>query len=395
MDASGPFEMSTAAEAAASSLGASLGLSDPSLDEGKMEGQAIAALQLGTKKRPKVTHSLLFEDDRGLKKMLRTFPQIKFQGKGREYEDVTLLLRHYKKFFAELHPYGEHFEDLVLKTRQVLEDKEKDDDGTISDPRERLHAFRFQYKNTPTEDMSAPKGGAQLSDEARARIDANRKLALERKAAKNATAGGAPAAPAAVEEEIDMDEMFRNAEADSKAMPQNTSQGPPHGGFDDEDDDPFGFGGGFDDDAPPPSARPASQSQAAPSAFDEDEDVFGFGGGFDDADSSFGRSTRTFAALAAPAPKAAPVPVPAAPAAKPVDPEVARRIAENRAKALERKAAAAAAEEKADAAAMATLRQQKLSATAPEEEAAGSAPMVDDEEEDGGFDFGCSGFDDP
>jgi len=50
MDASGPFEMSTAAEAAASSLGASLGLSDPSLDEGKMEGQAIAALQLGTKK---------------------------------------------------------------------------------------------------------------------------------------------------------------------------------------------------------------------------------------------------------------------------------------------------------------------------------------------------------
>merc|ERR1719271_2221828 len=183
MDVSPPNATSatTAAEAAAaaSSLGVSLGLSDPSLDEGKKEGMAIAALQVGRAKRPKMTHSLFFEDDRGLKKILSTFPDIKRRGKGREYEDVSLLLAHYKKWFQELYPYGEHFEDLVLKSRQVLEDKEKENDGTVSDPRERLHAFRFQYKNASA--APAASRATQVTEEARARIEANRKAALERK----------------------------------------------------------------------------------------------------------------------------------------------------------------------------------------------------------------------
>jgi len=287
------------AHAAASTLGASLGLMDPSLDEGKRAGAAIATLTAGpASKRPKMNHHLFYEDERGLKKMLRTFPSIKVLGKGHEYQDLSLLLRHYKKWFEELHPYGDHFEDLVWKARQVLEDKEKEEDGVMSDPREKLHAFRFAYKSAKPEDgRSAPAAaGAQLSDEVRAKIEANRQRALEvkrkREAEKNGAGEGA-SAPAAAPQEVDMEELWQIEEERAEAARRDSaSRGPAP---DDEDEDPFGYGGGLDGDddfggGPPAraaqaanNAKPATQAPPPPAFDDEEEDPFGFGGGgFDD-----------------------------------------------------------------------------------------------------------------
>lgn len=384
----------SASAAAASSLGISLGLSDPmqlDLEDFKTEGAPLAAPDPLKKKR-KVTHATFFEDDKGLKKMLKTFPSIKFRGKGSEYEDVSLLLNHYKKWFQELCPYGDHFEDLVLKARSVLEDKEKEDDGTVSDPRERMHAFRFQYKN----EKEASSAAAKLSDEQRARIEASRQRALELKRQKEQRAldpegksSEASAAPAPAQE-LDMEELW-NLEQENAAAAgrQQTSQGQAPDEF---EDDPFGYGGGFDEEDGGLTAAPrAAASAPVPFFTEEEEDVFGFGGGFDEDD-------------APPAPKMTTAPMPEAPppAAAQVDPEVARRIAENRAKALARKAAAAEAAAAAAAAAEAASEAQTLAPpealpeALPEAASAapGSAPAFAEEENPFGDDcFG--GFDDP
>lgn len=330
LPAPGPPPAMARAEASATSLGDALGLTT-SLDDFKKAGVQISDLQekRGTKQK-KMTHSLFFEDDRGLKKMLRTFPKIKFRGKGREYEDLCLLVSHYKRWFQELYPERqEMIEDIVWKARHVLDEKEKEDDGTISDPRERLHAFRFQYKNSKEEEE--PAKGAPLSEEARARIEANRQKALEKKRQREA-GQATEAAP----EELDMDELWRMEEELAGGRPE---QAP--GGNDEED--PFGFGGGFDDfdDGGGGGGEVGSAStRPPPPAFEEEEDVFGFGFDMDD-------DGPPPAAKSAPAPAAAP-PAAAGPAAAPsggggLDPEVARRIAEAKAKALARKAALTAA----------------------------------------------------
>jgi hypothetical protein len=357
----------------ASSLSARLGLSDPTLDEGKKEGAGIELLQAAAKKRPKMTHGLFFEDDKGLKKMLRTFPSIKFRGKGREYEDVTLLLQHYKRWFDDLYPYGEHFEDLVWKARQVLQDKEKDDEGVISDPRERLHAFRFQYKNAAT--------GAHLSEEVRARIEANRKRALELKRQKEGGSGAGAAQP----QELDMDELWR-MEQEHAAASKSQAQGATGFAVDDEEEDPFGYGGAFDMDE---SVGASKTSKPAAFAFEEEEDVFGYGGGFDDE----------------PDRPQAPPKAPQAPSKTPD--EMAKAIAENRAKALERKAAMAAdksssavtvpteelaADSKADESTAAPVSAQDPADMHEGTEAENTWTGMDDE--DDVFDFGGAGFDD-
>jgi len=220
-----------------SSMDVRLGLSDPLLTDLKREGKTIAELQQGPKKRPKLTHKLIFEDDKGLDKMLKTFPKIKLKGKGQEYEDLSLLLQHYRKWFQELYPYGEHFEDIVMKARQVLQDKEKDDDGHVSDPREMLHTFRLQYKSAAARDS-----GANLSDDQKARIEANRARALEVKRKKEAEAGQAG-------QEMDMEEIWRMEEEYAAASKPQPS-GPPAFGAFDEDEDVFGYGGFDEDDGP-------------------------------------------------------------------------------------------------------------------------------------------------
>lgn len=295
----------------------SFGLLDTDLDDIKDQAAAAYAGEGARAKKPKVTHALFFDEDKGFKKILKTFPKIKFHGKGKEADDLRLLLKHYEKWFKELYPHGDHFEDLVWKARSVLNEKEKDGDGITSDPKERLHMLRFQYKNSVDslasvgDDLSEATGtGGLVSDAARQRIEANKKRAMdlrEKKRQENGSPSGAAGVP-----EDDMEALWAEAEAGGQV---------PQSAFDDEDD-PFGFG--FDMGGGSGAGTQVAVGSKKPAALDfEDEDPFGFGGGaFNDDD-------------AAPAPRpAVEIAHTSAPA---VDPEVARRIADNREKAMARK----------------------------------------------------------
>merc|ERR1719329_243172 len=198
-----PSSDPAAAGGGVGSLGLQFGLLDEDLDD--IKEQAAAAFEDTRVKKPKVTHALFFDEDKGFKKMIKTFPKIKFQGKGKEVEDLKLLLKHYEKWFKDLHPHGDHFEDLVWKARSVLNEKEKDSDGISSDPKERLHMLRFQYKNSADSLLELgddPSQGPAVSDEARLRIEANKKRAMELKEKKRreAAAGGGAADTAPAEE---------------------------------------------------------------------------------------------------------------------------------------------------------------------------------------------------
>merc|ERR1719298_231777 len=100
---------------------------------------------------------------------------------------------------------------MVWKARSVLMDREISDEGEVSDPRERLHMLRYEYKRAggagtkaAQERMRAEreraeeeaKSGSKISDEARQRMEANRQRALEkqRQRQQEASQGGADAA---------------------------------------------------------------------------------------------------------------------------------------------------------------------------------------------------------
>jgi len=300
-----------------------LGLHDPELDDLKDAAvHELTATTGGRTKRPKLTHGMFFEDDKGLKKILKTFPKVKFNGKGHEFDDLKLLIRNYERWYKEMHPYGDHLEDMVWKTRALLQEKERNEDGIISDPRERLHLLRFEYKNAPKEE--APPGSAKkssasdskgVSEDVKRRIEENRQRALElrraKQAAEQAAAGEQPPGPevAPATQELDMETLWRIEENRARALEMrqrklaaaagsSSSQpapakapapaAPARNPMDDEED-PFGFGGfGMDDeDAMPAPSRPAATA-AAPAAtaidpMDEEDDPFGFGGfGMDD-----------------------------------------------------------------------------------------------------------------
>ncbi|CAJ1413195.1 unnamed protein product [Effrenium voratum] len=57
----------------------------------------------------------------------------------------------YKKWFKELYPFQDDLEDLIWKSRAVLEQKEKTELGVESDPRHQLHLLRYQYKSQKVE----------------------------------------------------------------------------------------------------------------------------------------------------------------------------------------------------------------------------------------------------
>uniref|UniRef100_A0A7S1F4A7 Chromosome segregation in meiosis protein 3 domain-containing protein n=1 Tax=Noctiluca scintillans TaxID=2966 RepID=A0A7S1F4A7_NOCSC len=379
--------------------GFGLGLQDLDLDD--LKAAAISMFQPGaaSKKRRKMTHELFFEDDKGFKNMLETFPKIKFGGKGKEFEDLKLLMRHYSKWFQELYPSGERPEDLAWKARTVLADKEKLDSGDTSDAREQLNVLRFKYKEAETARANAPrvKATSNMSDETRKRIEENRQRALALKRAREQSAKPGAA------EDMDMEAMWEAEMAAAQPAvsaprpatsfddeedpfgfgygieggaptqrPGNTAIAQPASTFMDDEDDVFGLGGGFDDDVdvgqpPPQVSKPQPQMSAkqhtTASTFldEEDDDVFGFGGGMADV-RTVGRSVAGASQVAnLPAPDAPPpvVPPPAAPpqtSPPPVEPaqvpstaaplssasasvlspeEMARRIQENRARALE------------------------------------------------------------
>jgi len=344
------------------SLGLQFGLLDEDLDDIKEQAAAAYAGEDTRVKKPKVTHALFFDEDKGFKKMIKTFPNIKFQGKGKDIDDLKLLMKHYDKWFKDLHPHGDHFEDLVWKARNVLNEKEKDSDGIASDPKERLHMFRFQYKNSVDslaslgENSSQATGaGGEISDEARKRMEANKKRAMELREKKRQSAAGVP--------EDDMEALWAEAEAGGQA---------PRSSFDD-DDDPFGFG--FDmGSGPGGSAASAPAGQRPPARDFEDEDPFGFGGGgFDDDDFAPAPQPKVITPTPTQVESVAPSP--------PMDPDVTRRIAENREKAMARK-------RKREEAAGATVAQSSVSSAAAP---ASSSATVEKKRQFGNG----SGFDDP
>jgi len=289
--------------------GGLLGLGEHELDDLKPQANFLTTQ---VAKKPKLTHRLFFEEERGLKKVLNDFPKLRFKGKGHEFEDLQVLMSHYRRWFKDLYPFEDSFEDLIWKARTCLQAKEKDDSGLESDPREQLHMLRFEYKNSG----AGGTKGLTVSDEAKKRIEENKKRALEIK---------------------------RKRQAEGTAAPESSQAAAPSF-MDLDDEDMFGFGGGIDNQ---------QASGPGPTAMDEDEDVFGFGCGIDD--DFFG---------GAPAPRPAPsaqdeldkhlaaFPSEAAaqPPAKVIDPEVAKKLAANKARALEIKkkkqeeAAAAAAQ---------------------------------------------------
>mmetsp|Transcript_34760 Transcript_34760/g.52355 ORF Transcript_34760/g.52355 Transcript_34760/m.52355 type:complete len:285 (+) Transcript_34760:71-925(+) len=227
------------------------------------------------RKKPKLSHGLFFDNEKGFRELVKTFPKICFRGKGREFDDLNTLLQNYQKWFKELYPYGENFEDLTLKTRNILQEKERDPDGVVSDPKEKLHLFRFAYKHPKEHDEELER---ELRSMARSTtVDSEAKHRTDEFRTTESSAGGtktpAPAkgtAAGATQEDDFMDE------------------------------DVFGFGAfGMDDTGPSQAGKATATTPAAnsasrledeemfgggPTAFDEppDEDVFGFGGGFDD-----------------------------------------------------------------------------------------------------------------
>jgi len=197
-------------------------------------------------------------------------------------------------------------------------DKMRDDDGIMSDPRERLHLLRFEYKNNPhlTEPDAVGRAtvssGVKLSDEARKNIEENRKRALEKRKQRKEQDGTAGAATS-ISEDPDAAAarlLHMEQEAANAARVQQSQQP-----WDFDEEDVFGFEG-FD--SQPVRAKPQAP---APAPFDDEEDVFGFGGGFDEGDHGMH----------------VPPPVPAAKVTSEGDSALARRIAENKAKALAKK----------------------------------------------------------
>lgn len=361
-----------------------LNTNDPELDDLKETGKVVVVG--GAQKRPKLTHNLFFEDERGFKKMQKTFPQIPFQGKGYEFRDLKLLLAHYDHWIKELYPVSDNTEEIVKRSRVLLSENMKGDDGHVSNPRERLHLLRYEYKAAQAlADGAVAKAAEPVPEDVKQRIEANRLRALELKKKREQQSGGAGASS-----DMDADAKRRIEENKARAMEmkklremeelvaemEGVSANPTPAGpganasrvqadtFD-EEDDPFGFGGGFDDGdfgggfAPshaPNKAAAAPKSQApAATFFDEEEDPFGHAHcGFDDEmPSSMGALPQSAAPAA---PPAATMPAPSAamatPAAatgkpSPMDDDAKRRMEENKARAMrlkrQREEAAAAA----------------------------------------------------
>lgn len=236
-----------------------LGAMDPD-EESSVKAEARDLAPEGKNKRRKVDHPLFFENPNGFKHLIKTFPKIRFRGKGSEFDDLDLLLKHYQKWVKNLYPQGQNFEDFIYKARQVLGEKDKDKEGITSDPKRQLHMFRHMYKSSSaslSSSLDLDKDGksfhipsSDLPDDVRQRIEQNRQRALQRKREREGLEQLPEPEPDAFEDMFD-----------------------PMLGVDDEDEDPFGHGGGLgSSDAPQAPAR-------ASAADEEDEDPFGHGGG--------------------------------------------------------------------------------------------------------------------
>eukprot|EP00927_Polykrikos_kofoidii_P042508 TRINITY_DN3650_c0_g1_i2.p1 TRINITY_DN3650_c0_g1~~TRINITY_DN3650_c0_g1_i2.p1 ORF type:complete len:533 (-),score=138.03 TRINITY_DN3650_c0_g1_i2:138-1736(-) len=175
-----------------SSLRGQLGVAeDFDLDDVK-----TAATALREFKRPKLTQDHFFEEESGLKKIVKNFPRIRLKGKGNEFEDLRVLLGHYERFFLDLFPQAGGLEDSAWKARSVLQEK----DAEVH-TKEKLHIFRAVYKKNGgggtiagraavEKEKAAAKLAPTVSEDARKRIEANRQRALEIKRKRDAAAAG-------------------------------------------------------------------------------------------------------------------------------------------------------------------------------------------------------------
>lgn len=233
-------------------------------DEGLLELKAEArpVQPTNVRKKPKLTHDQLFDGETGFMRILNDFPKMKFKGKGHEFDDLSRLIAKYDRWFMDVLPDGGEklLEDNVWKCRALLSEKEKDDSGVISDPRERLHKFRCMYKMRPKPGAAAGPAragpaagtGAPLSDEMQKRIEEKRRQAQERKRKQQEDAVG-----------VGYEEVEEDPFAMGFGFDEEPQQAPPH--FGGEEDDPFGLGFGLDDDDG--SVRPNTTAQAsAPAA---------------------------------------------------------------------------------------------------------------------------------
>eukprot|EP00746_Dinoflagellata_sp_MGD_P005306 gnl/MRDRNA2_/MRDRNA2_110280_c0_seq1.p1 gnl/MRDRNA2_/MRDRNA2_110280_c0~~gnl/MRDRNA2_/MRDRNA2_110280_c0_seq1.p1 ORF type:complete len:275 (+),score=94.69 gnl/MRDRNA2_/MRDRNA2_110280_c0_seq1:108-932(+) len=243
----------------------------------------------GKRKRRKIDHALLFDDEMGFKKLLKDFSKVKFRGKGNERQDLKLMMGNYRQWFQELLIQDVDLEECANKTRNVLLVKEPHGrEGAVSDPKERLTEFRCEYKN-PAAAGEATASGAQrkaleatpasstLNEEQLKRIAENRQKALERKKLKDGAVAGdmqptseaVASGPASQPVEVDMEVQWRIEQNRLKALEKKKqkeleaagAQVPvsaptqAHSALDDpfgmDDDfypeDDFGFDGGLDE----------------------------------------------------------------------------------------------------------------------------------------------------
>eukprot|EP00435_Cladocopium_sp_Y103_P026811 s3523_g6.t1 len=145
--------------------GGDFGLGDEDLTN--LKEQAVVITRA---KKPKLTHQILFQDN-GLKKVIRDFPKLKFQGKGHEFEDLKVLMAAYKKWLKELYPFKDDFEEVIWKAREVLQKKEQTDTGEESDPRHHLHMLRLHYKKNKVAENRSGKHRRTLCFIAHFRVD--------------------------------------------------------------------------------------------------------------------------------------------------------------------------------------------------------------------------------
>eukprot|EP00929_Paragymnodinium_shiwhaense_P068396 TRINITY_DN3438_c0_g1_i3.p1 TRINITY_DN3438_c0_g1~~TRINITY_DN3438_c0_g1_i3.p1 ORF type:complete len:431 (-),score=198.29 TRINITY_DN3438_c0_g1_i3:182-1474(-) len=315
------MEVEPAPQGETGTISGLLGLGESELDELKSAAKPVLLPgQLPRSKRPKLRNTDFFDDDRGFNKLIKTFPRLSFKGKGRELEDLNLLLCHYEKWLKDLYPTDEHFENMVWKARQVLLEPEMSEDGILSDPREKLHMLRYEYKKAggagtvaaqarmkeERERVAAEaKRGTQISDEARQRMEANRQRALALKRQREAAAAGgggsassssaqaATGAPSSAQEEAKLRleanrlaamERKRQREeekamlellAEQEAMFEEVAGPPPS--------QPAAAAAAAVAEPVAPQAAQAPPKAPAAAAFDEfDEDPFGWGGAFEE-----------------------------------------------------------------------------------------------------------------
>jgi len=319
-----------------------LGLADPGLDDLKSAAVPLSSRVLNQNKKPKMTHGLFFDDDRGLKKVLTSFPRIRFGGKGREFDDLKLLIRHYERWIRDLYPCDDNFEDLVWKTRNLLQEKEKADDGVVSDPKERLHLLRFEYKTSGGVGLAGERAKAEaaatkqrknaeialelskrketnqsdLDSETLWRIEEKRAKALELKRKRQADAAAAnplgPASGPSQTSQTQSDVFGFGGDLDGSQSPATQRPGAAAPGktssqSQQSQDDVFGFGGAMSQTSSGTKsvARGRPPSQGSQRSMFSEEDVFGFGGGFDGSQASSIRSQASAKSQTGAAPAAA------------------------------------------------------------------------------------------